>query len=249
MSVHACPCGREYGTEDLLALHLRYCAQATEAHLSQLERPVLRNADAERVVHAGLAYAGGTLKLIGIDPGMANFGVSVAELPNLGSGRPRFTFVSVWRTAPSTELGRLRKLDDTAERCSSLALQLHDLVQEHRPVALCVEAIALPYGRIQSSVISALGRVRGIIDALSQVHQVAVLEETSQRLKKLATGAKGATKQQVAEALEREYPELRQLWPPQKTLLEHAADACAAIHACRGADVILAARSAAARAA
>lgn len=188
-----------------------------------------------------------TLKLIGIDPGLANFGVSVAELPNLGSGKPHFVYLEVWRTAPSKELGRLRKLDDTAERVSHLALQLHDLVLAHQPVAICVEAIALPYGKIQSSVISALGRVRGVIDALSQVHHLAVLEETSMRLKKLATGKKGASKAEVVEAMEREYPELRQLWPPQKTQLEHAGDAAAAVHACRGADVVLAARAAAAK--
>lgn len=194
----------------------------------------------------------GPLRLIGLDPGLANFGWSVAELPNIGSGKPCFHSVGVWRTEPSKELKRLRKMDDTAERCTYLAEQLNDLVLAHRPVALCVEAIALPFrpGRgMQTSVVSALGRVRGLIDMLAVHHQLPVLEESPQRVKKLTAGTIGATKASVQQALELEYSELRALWPPQKTLLEHAADACGAIHACRGADVVLAARAAAARAA
>lgn len=240
MSVYTCPCGREFGTETLLDLHIRTCGEAIDAHFATLTNgaQVLRKAD------------GRTLKLIGIDPGLTRFGVAVAELPDLGSGRPRFIHVDVWRTEPSAELKRkLRKMDDTAERVGILAEQLHDLVQLHRPFALCIEALALPYNKIQLQVAVVLGRVRGIVDALAKVHHLAVLEEMPQRLKKLATGKKGASKAEVQTALEREYPELRAMWPPQKTLVEHAGDACATIHACRGADVVLAARAAAARAA
>lgn len=238
MSVFTCGhCGNEYGTEDLLALHQRV---SPHCRVVLTPGPVLRNAD------------GSTLRLLGLDPGLASFGAAVAELPNLGSGKPRFIDLKVWRTGPSKELKKLRKMDDTAERCTHLAELLNDLVQQYKPIALCVEAIALPYrpGRgMQTSVISALGRVRGLIDMLAVVHQLPVLEESPQRVKKAATGSIGSTKLLVQEALEREYPELRPLWPPQKTLLEHAADAAGAIHACRGADVILAARAAAARAA
>lgn len=242
MTVHTCGCGREYGTAELLALHQR---ASTDRLCSYTQFPVevapeLRNAKSS------------TLKLIGLDPGLANFGIAVAELPNLGSGKPRFIELKALRTEPSKDKKKLRKMDDTAERCTYLAEQLNDLVLAHKPIALCVEAIALPYrpGRApQTSVISALGRVRGLIDMLAVVHQLPVLEESPQRVKKAATGSIGSTKSLVQEALEREYPELRELWPPQRTLHEHAADACGAIHACRGADVILAARAAAARAA
>lgn len=259
MTVHTCGhCAREYGTADLLELHQR---ASPSCHLidgaPRLIPPasVLRNAETGRpnlVVDSAQSgpITPGALTLIGIDPGLTRFGVAVAELPNLGSGKPRFIKVEVWRTEPSAELKRkLRKMDDTAERVGILAEQLHDLVQQHRPVALCIEALALPYGKIQLQVAVVLGRVRGVVDALAKVHHLAVLEEMPQRLKKLATGKNGASKLEVQEALEREYPELRELWPPQKTLLEHAADAAGAIHACRGADVVLAARAAAARAA
>jgi hypothetical protein len=80
---------------------------------------------------------------------------------------------------------------------------------------------------------------------LAVVHQLPVLEESPQRVKKLSAGTIGATKDAVKTALELEYPELRALFPWQKTLVEHAADAAGVIHACRGADVIVAARAAA----
>lgn len=237
MTVHSCGCGREFGTPALLLTHRAFCSAEERIIAAKLE-PV-------QFVSSGL-------KLIGLDPGLASFGLAVAELPNLGTGKPLFFHVGVLRTEPSKELKRLRKMDDTAERCTYLAEQLNDLVQAHKPVALCVEAIALPWrpgSGIQTSVISALGRVRGLIDMLAVVHQLPVLEESPQRVKKAATGSIGATKEHVRLALELEYPELAKLWPHQKTLQEHAADACGAIHACRGADVVLAARAAAARAA
>lgn len=258
MTIYRSHCSREFGTPSMLDQHqaaCSFCRSTIERLRAALPPPpiaaqvdwrdvpvTLRKAEAERA----------PLKLIGLDPGLANFGWSIAELPNLGSGKPRFINAGAWRTEPSKELKRLRKMDDTAERCTHLAELLRDLVEAHRPIALCVEAIALPYrpGRgMQISVISALGRVRGLIDMLAAERQLAVLEESPQRVKKLIAGTIGATKATVQEALEREYPELRSIWPTQLTLLEHAADACAAIHACRGADVVLAARAAAARAA
>lgn len=178
------------------------------------------------------------MKLIGLDTGLASFGIAVAEVTSSGV---RFERLDVWRTVPASAKRRLRKADDTADRVRTLAGYLHELIIETKPVALCVEAIALPFGRARSSVVSALGRARGIVDAIAEVHRLPVLEETPQRLKHAVAGAQNATKEAVRGALEATYAELRALWPVQATLVEHAADAAAAIHACRGADVVLAA--------
>lgn len=178
------------------------------------------------------------MRLIGVDGGLAAFGVAVADVT---AGGLRFESVEVWTTKPAAKMRRLRRADDTAERIRALAGRLHDLIRTTRPIALTVEAVALPFGRARPSVISALGRARGIIDTLAEVHRLAVLEETAQRLKAAVTGAENASKEQVATVLEATYPELAAMWPTQKTLVEHAADAAAAIHACRNADVVLAA--------
>lgn len=179
------------------------------------------------------------VKLIGIDPGLANFAIAVAHLTE--DGWPVFERIDVWRTQPSKELKRgLRKMDDTAERCRFIALSLNDCLLEHRPVAICIEAIALPFGKIQSSVVSALGRVRGLVDMAAEIHHLAVLEEGPIRLKKLTTGNAKATKAEVQASLESRYPELKKLWPTQTTLHEHAADAAGLIHICRQAPEVLA---------
>lgn len=176
--------------------------------------------------------------VVGVDSGLAAFGVAVAELDAQGL---RFTRVEVWRTKPSSKRLRLRKCDDTAERVRTLAGCLHQLLAEQKPVAICIEAVALPFGRIQSSVVSALGRCRGVVDALAEAHQLPVLEESAQRLKVATAGKANATKDAVREGLEATYPALRGMWPAPSSIVEHAADACAAIHACRNSDVVLAA--------
>lgn len=178
------------------------------------------------------------MKLIGIDPGLAAFGVCVAEV---SATELRFKTVEVWTTKPAGHARRLRKSDDTGERSRTIAARLHQLIVSQKPVALCIEATALPFGRVRSSVVSMLGRVRGVVDALAEVHQLPVLEETPQRIKLAAAGAANANKDAVREALESTHPELSALWPTQSSLLEHAADACATVHACRTADVVLAA--------
>lgn len=177
------------------------------------------------------------MKILGIDTGLASFGIAVADVSASGL---RFERVEVWTTKPTAKKRRVRKADDTAERVRMLAGCLHQLIAETRPVAVCVEAVALPFGRARSSVVSALGRARGIVDALVEVHRLPVLESTPQEIKRGTAGADNASKDSVRLALEAAYPELAALWP-QATLVEHAADAAASLHVCRNADVVLAA--------
>lgn len=167
-----------------------------------------------------------TLKLLGIDPGLANFAMAFAEA---GEAKLLFTGIELVKTLPDADRRR-RKTDETAERCRWIAMRLNDAIQREKPAAICVEAIALPFGRIQQSVVSALGRVRGIIDGLAEIHQLPVLEAGSQTLKKQVTGSVKASKLEVQQALEKAHPELRFLWPAHKDLHEHAADAAGLIY-------------------
>lgn len=178
------------------------------------------------------------MKLIGIDSGLAAFGVAVADVSDAGL---RFGHVEVWTTRPTAKKRRIRKADETAERIRTLAGCLHQLVVQMKPIALCVEAVALPFGRSRPSVVSALGRARGIVDTLAEVHRLPVLEWTPQEVKRVITGTEDASKDAVRVGLEAKYVELAAQWPVQKTLVEHAADAAAVIHASRNADVVLAA--------
>jgi Holliday junction resolvasome RuvABC endonuclease subunit len=50
-------------------------------------------------------------------------------------------------------------------------------------------------------------------------------------LKRLVTGMKDATKDNVQRVVEAAHPELKALWPKRLGDVEHAADAASAIHA------------------
>jgi Holliday junction resolvasome RuvABC endonuclease subunit len=180
------------------------------------------------------------VRLIGLDPGLASFGVAVVRLEPV---RAVVEAVRVIRTQPSAKKRRLRKSDDTADRCRQIFRELAPLVTGD-VVALCCEATALPFGRVQTSVVSALGRVRGLVDALAEMHGLPVLEEGPMVLKRLTTGSKSASKEEVRERLQVMFPELVTMWPPQQTLREHAGDAVAAVIAGLQSDVVLAARRA-----
>jgi Holliday junction resolvasome RuvABC endonuclease subunit len=182
------------------------------------------------------------MKIIGIDPGLAACGIAVMRLKPFEP-----LLVRVVRTAKADNRRRLRQSDDLGDRLRSIADVLWEVVREHQSelVAICVEAKAIPFrgGRmiVKPSVVSALGRVRGLVDAIGSFYQLPVLEETAQILKQLTTGDKSASKDDVKLALEKRWPELRAVWPPQKTLHEHAADAVAAAVAGEQSDVVRAA--------
>lgn len=168
--------------------------------------------------------------LIGVDPGLAALGLAVVELGDSGAW---VRSLEVIRTQPSQKKRRLRAGDDLGDRVRFIAAAILARLQElPNLVAICVESKAIPFrgGRmmVKPSVVSALGRVRGLLDAFAVVRGLPVLEETAQELKRLTTGRRDASKAEVQAALELRFPESRTLWPKQKTLQEHAADALAA---------------------
>jgi Holliday junction resolvasome RuvABC endonuclease subunit len=181
-----------------------------------------------------------SLLVLGIDPGFASLGLAVVELLPVGE---RIVSVQVLRTQPNKAKRNIRKADDNSDRARELARLLEAAITPD-VVALCVEAIALPFGRVQHSVVSNLGRIRGVLDALAEVHGLPIIEETPGTLKLLATGDRTASKEVVQECLEERFPGLEALWPPQKGLIEHASDAVAAVLAGLQSDVVLAARRA-----
>lgn len=174
------------------------------------------------------------MKLIGFDPGLAAFGYGVVDVE-----QRKALEVGVFRTQPNKKQRRIRKADDTADRCQDLARSLMALIMRHPElVAICVEQTALPFRRVKHSVVSALGRVRGLVDALSVFYNLPVVEETPQQLKKLICGRQDASKLDMQEAVEALFPGVEALWPTQKTLIQHAADATGATKAGLESDIV-----------
>jgi Holliday junction resolvasome RuvABC endonuclease subunit len=187
------------------------------------------------------------MTLLGIDPGLAACGLAVVDL----TGREtKVRRVGVIRTVPSARRRRLRTTDDLGDRLRLLAVALHAHFLELQDlVAVCIEAKAIPFrgGKmtVRPSAVAALGRVRGLLDAFAAERALPVIEETPQVLKLLTTGKRHASKAEVQGALELRFPEVKALWPAQKTLVEHAADALASVVAGLESDVVRAALRAA----
>jgi Holliday junction resolvasome RuvABC endonuclease subunit len=179
--------------------------------------------------------------MIGFDPGLAAFGVAVADVDR--ELHLTFRRIAVVRTSKSHAKTQ-RGFDDLSNRCRELYREVFQVAglggnnYDDEVVAICVEAVALPFGKCRSSVVSALGRVRGLIDAMSEEWRIPVVEETAQEVKRRLTGSRKATKEEMLEKLVALYPETRGLLPPQTTLHEHAADAAAVIHAALNSDVV-----------
>ncbi len=183
------------------------------------------------------------MKLLGIDPGLAACGIAIADL---AGGTPRVIALRVVRTEPSAKKRRLRSADDLGDRIRAIATVLRARLEEHPDlVAFCVESKAIPFrgGRmmVKPSAVSALGRVRGLLDAFAVERGLPIIEETAQTLKLLTAGRRDASKADVQAALELRFPEVKALWSTQKTLIEHAADALAAVVAGLESDVVRAA--------
>lgn len=181
------------------------------------------------------------LKLVGVDPGFASFGVAAAAI---GAEGMRVTRVEVWETEPDNDMKR--KADDSSKRIRWLTGKFMAFVAEESPIAICTEIQASggntcprcnPHAkfRVQTQVLVNTGRVRGMLDAVAELHQIPVFEETPQKMKIAAAGANSASKLEVAEGLERLYPGTMRLFPHYRGklklgVLEHASDACAALH-------------------
>lgn len=178
-----------------------------------------------------------TIHILAIDGGKASTGVAVLELTR-DAPAGRVLLVEVIRTKKSARKRNIRVADDDSDRARQVFRRLLELARAHRPAVIGVEAVALPFGRVRSSVVSGLGRARGLVDALAVVADCGLVEPTPQEVKKVICGRRDASKDDVLEAAKRRFPELAELLPPQKTLLEHAADAVAVGVVALGSDLV-----------
>lgn len=169
----------------------------------------------------------------GFDSSLSHFGYAIAARAPVGL---RFLTVGVLITKPAAWKGPKSKAptktSDHRRRFEQLATALRSVVARHgKPSAIAVEAVAIPRGKTGLVTVSALGRARGLVDCIAAEHGLSAQEFFSQTLKRVVCGDRSAEKPAVIAAVQRLYPELvglfAQLHPDN---VEHAADACAALH-------------------
>lgn len=185
--------------------------------------------------------------LYGFDTSLTHFGYAVARLHRDSLARPGIVenlsapwleWLAVGCITPRTlnpsqrKKRDLTKTADTQRRVESIAVEVRNLVARHgAPDDVAVESLVLGL-RSTRATISALGRVRGLVDALCAEHGLTAQEFSPQALKKAVTGDHSAEKSHVAHCLVVDHPSLAALFDRlDASSVEHAADACAAIHA------------------
>lgn len=193
--------------------------------------------------------------VLGVDPGLANFGWALVELePN---GAERFVECGVMSTEKSQRKGNVLASDDNMRRARELHDGLLGVLRTVGKVYPCgdanivaIAAEAMSFVRAASAA-AKLAMSWGVLAAFSAYRDMPIVQASPQLIKKTMCGVATATKEDVQRAIAERFgthPDAM-FSHLRKTEREHAADALAAIVTCRDAEVIRVARRLAAGAA
>ena len=180
-----------------------------------------------------------TTVLLGLDPGFASVGLVALDLD-----ADRVVRFDVFRTSKDDRKGRTLAVEDNVRRAREIAAWLSRAVAELEPIAIAAEAMSFPRS---SSVAAKVAITWGIIAALAERHELAIVQATPQEVKRSLCGRKDASKDDVADALRRRWPELEVLEDAiPRSQREHPFDALAAAAVALTSDVVRLGRRAAA---
>ncbi len=169
--------------------------------------------------------------VLGVDPGFANFGWSIAR----AKGKTiDFVSAGVIRTKKSADKKAILATDDNVARTRYIARELWKIVNAHRPGLICVEAQSWPR---DSSTSAKIAFSWGVLVTFAELEEVPMMQISPQRLKQELCWSKMASKNAVRIAVEHLAPNLVPTFTKLGARAEHAVDASAAILACRFGDV------------
>lgn len=177
-----------------------------------------------------------TYCVLGLDPGFASVGCCVMELTPHGE---RVVETLVFKTEKSDKKRKVRASDDNFRRGQELSAMLVGLLHRHPNVkAVCAEFMSHPRN---ASVSGQLGSFWGIVELLTYIWKLPMLQASPQEIKKVLTGKKNASKAEVQAALRERYPgqfDAYEATITRKEDREHGYDASGAVVACLDSDVI-----------
>jgi crossover junction endodeoxyribonuclease RuvC len=164
------------------------------------------------------------MTVIGLDSGLATCGIAVVRLLPAGE---ELVAVEVFTSKPSDRKVGVRAADDTARRARELAVVLGTVLEEHRPVAIAIEAPSWPRNAGSAA---KMGIAFGVAFGLAEEHDLPLVMATPMDVKVGVVGRKSASKDEVVLAVETRFPGIT--WPKQTGLWEHVADAVGVVLAC-----------------
>lgn len=174
------------------------------------------------------------MRLVGIDPGFANFGWAVLDFPE--AAPPEICAAGVIRT--TRRQGRETVSESNAKRCGEIAERLCQIMDDWRPWIIGTEAQS--WTRRHKADVQ-VAQAFGVIFALAGMDSCPVVHLPPQEVKMRACGKKSASKAEVQAALaERLRFYHKTVGEIPKSHREHAADAVAVALAASRSDLALA---------
>ena len=166
------------------------------------------------------------MKILGIDPGFSSLGWAFCEVKYPGEVEPKYC--GIIRTEKAGRKIQLRASEDNINRAQLIYSDLAALIIDYKITLVCTESMSWPRN---AGVVAKMGIVWGVIASVCHQWRIPMLQVSPVEIKKNLTGSKQASKEEMIAEIVSRYPRLE--LPNQKVLQEHAADAVAAVLACR----------------
>lgn len=177
--------------------------------------------------------------VFGIDPGFASIGYSIVQL---FTDNEEVIEAGVIRTKKSAEKRNVLASDDNVRRAREIYTELAALILDRnwRIAAICAESMSYPRN---SSAAAKMAMCWGLLAAISQQHNIPVVQASPQEVKKAVCRSGSASKEEVEAALRTRYQALdAKVSSVPASLHEHCFDSIASVVACLNSDVVRMAR-------
>ena len=167
------------------------------------------------------------IQIVGMDPSFRNWGLAQAYL-DMESGVLDTPILSVIKTGEEPKGKQVRQNSYDIEAAETIANGVFEAAKDAKMIF-----VEVPHGSQSAAAMKGYGVCIGILGSLRS-HGIPIIEVSESESKKIFTGDRTATKEQmIAQAVEY-YPEAN--WPKHRGQIsaskaEHMADAIASIHA------------------
>lgn len=165
------------------------------------------------------------MNVLGIDPSLSNWGMSLCEL-DIANSAIAVQKLEIVKTEPS-KVKQVRRNSDDLERARQLALAMKSMIADNNVRLVFVE---VPHGSQSARAMASYGICIGVLASC----EAPMFQLSERELKETVLGTHKATKEEMIRKITELHPEGK--WPRRKgeivlSTAEHLADATAAIHA------------------
>jgi crossover junction endodeoxyribonuclease RuvC len=167
-----------------------------------------------------------SIHVLGVDPGLANFGWTVVKFE--GSTETLID-MGVVRTEKSDKKKGVLASDENFDRTREIAKVVIDLCEQYQVAAICAEAMSYPRS---SSAAAKMAMTWGILATISQIRTIPFTQASPQQIKKFLCGKKDASKEEVEAVVLKRWPNAAEILDAKKiarSYREHAYDSAATI--------------------